>query len=95
MSTGGTEPTSLAVGAFIGPSNMLDFSGCHGFAHMGIVGVWSVRAIHSGLRWMSTEDRGYTLHVWLEAHMIVPLIILHKRFNTTGNGMLVNQDEES
>ena len=85
---GGSEPAALSVGTLIGPTNVLNFSGCHGLSDVGIVGVRTVFAIHGAFRRMSRDDRGDSLHVRLKAHVVVPLVFLGEWFDSAGDSVL-------
>ncbi len=86
MAAGEAEAPS-AVGAFVSPGHVLDFTAFESGAHVGIAGVVAIASPHRFLRGMGREDGSDALHPGDETHVEIPLVADLEGLHATGDGV--------
>ena len=84
----GEAEAAASTGAFVGPGDVLGFSGGNGFADVGVSGVGAVFSAHRFLRRMGGEDGGDAFHVGDETHVEIPFVADRKGLHAAGDGVI-------
>ena len=81
----GKSKASPPIRALVGPGNVLRFTVGNSRSDGGIAAAITVRAAQSFRWWKIRKNRGYSLKIVAETHVVIPFIVNTKGLNAVAN----------